>query len=103
ERLKKEYDTFVKQQPQQIADAGSAPEILDRALAILTEFSGQGFQSRRFLLGMIGYVKTFHPEIAEHLTKQHEAGRIVLPGQLTPPPQEPAPHVHGPGCQHHHH
>ena len=103
ERLKKEYDTFVKQQPQQIADAGSAPEILDRALALLTEFSGQGFQSRRFLLGMIGYVKTFHPEIAEHLTKQHEAGRIVLPGQLTPQPQEPPPHVHSPECRHHHH
>ena len=102
ERLKKEYDTFVKQQPQQMADAGSAPEILDRALALLTEFSGQDFQSRRFLNGMIGYVKTFHPEIAEHLTKQHEAGRIVLPGQLTPPPQEPT-HVHGPECRHHHH
>ena len=102
ERLKKEYDTFVKQQPQQVSDAGSAPEILDRAVAILTEFSGQDFQSRRFLNGMIGYVKTFHPEIAEHLTKQHEAGRIVLPGQLTPPPQEPT-HVHGPECHRHHH
>ena len=59
----------MKQQPQQIADAGSAPEILDRALAILTEFSGQGLNHVGFLLGMIGYVKTFHPEIAEHLTK----------------------------------
>ena len=102
ERLKKEYDTFVKQQPQQVTDPGSAPEILDRAVAILTEFSGQDFQSRRFLNGMIGYVKAFHPEIAEHLTKQHDASRIVLPGQLTPPPQEPT-HVHGPECHHHHH
>ena len=33
---------------------------------------------------------------------QQEAGRIVLPGQLTPPPQEPT-HVHGPECHHHHH
>lgn len=102
ERLKKEYDTFAKQQPQQIADSGTAPDMLDRALAIITEFSGQDFQSRRFLHGLIGYVKTFHPEIAEHLAKQQEGGRIVLPGQLPPTPQEPS-HIHGPGCQHHHH
>ena len=102
ERLKKEYDTFAKQNPQQIADLGSAPEILDKALALISEFSGQNFQSRRFLHGMIGYVRTYHPEIAEHLAKQHESGRIVLPGQLTPSPQAPS-HVHGPECQHHHH
>ena len=102
ERLKKEYDTFAKQNPQQIADLGSAPELLDRAVALISEFSGQDFQSRRFLNGMIGYVKTFHPEIAEHLSKQHEVGRILLPGQLTPPPPEPS-HVHSPECQHHHH
>ena len=54
ERLKKEYDTFAKQNPQQIADLGSAPEILDRALALISEFSGPDFQSRRFLNGMIG-------------------------------------------------
>ena len=102
ERLKKEYDTFAKQNPQQIADLGSAPEILDKALALISEFSGQDFQSRRFLHGMIGYVRTYHPEIAEHLAKQHESGRIVLPGQLTPSPQAPS-HVHGPECQHHHH
>ena len=101
ERLKKEYDTFAKQNPQQIADLGSAPEILDKALALISEFSGQDFQSRRFLHGMIGYVRTYHPEIAEHLAKQHESGRIVLPGQLTPSPQVPS-HVHGPECQHHH-
>ncbi|MBX3236535.1 MAG: hypothetical protein KF814_10300 [Nitrospiraceae bacterium] len=101
ERLKKEYDTFAKQQPQQIADSSSAPEVLDRALTCITEFSGQEFQSRRFLNGMIGYVKTFHPDIAAHLAEQHREGRIVLPGELTP--RQPEPHVHGPECQHHHH
>ncbi len=100
ERLKKEYDTFAKQQPQQIADAGTAPDILDRALTCISEFSGQEFQSRRFLNGLIGYVRTYHPDIASHLTQQHQAGRIVLPGQMTPPPE---PHVHGPECHHHHH
>jgi hypothetical protein len=100
ERLKKEYETFAKQNPQQIADLGSAPEVLDLALALISEFSGQDFQSRRFLNGMIGYVRTYHPEIAEHLAKQHDSGRIVLPGQLTPPSQTPS-HVHGPECRHH--
>ena len=100
ERLKKEYETFAKQNPKQIADLGSAPEVLDLALALISEFSGQDFQSRRFLNGMIGYVRTYHPEIAEHLAKQHESGRIVLPGQLTPPAQTPS-HVHGPECRHH--
>ena len=101
ERLKKEYDAFVKQNPQQIVDSGSVPEILDRALTLISEFSGQDFQSRRFLNGMIGYVRTYHPEIAAHLVKQHEPGRILLPGQqLTPSPQA-APHVHGPECHHH--
>jgi hypothetical protein len=100
ERLKKEYDTFAKQQPQQIADTGMAPEILDRALTFITEFSGQEFQSRRFLLGMIGYVKLFHPDIAAHLMQQHREGRIVLPGQMLPRPQET--HVHGPECRHQH-
>jgi hypothetical protein len=84
ERLKKEYETFAKQQPKQIADTGMAPEILDRALASIIEFSGDEFQSRRFLNGMIGYVKVFHPDIASHLMQQHREGRIVLPGQMLP-------------------
>src|SRR5574338_624551 len=70
ERLKQEYDTFVKQQPQQIADSRTAPDILDRLLTVISEFSGREFQSRRFLHGLIGYVRTFHPDVAEHLTKQ---------------------------------
>ena len=40
----------------------------------------------RFLSGLIGYVKMYHPDIAAHLTKQHQPGHIVLPGQSFMPP-----------------
>ncbi len=102
ERLKKEYDSFKKQNPQQIADTTLAPEVLDRAVRFISDFSGTGFQSQRFLAGLVGYVRAYHPDIAAHLTKQHEAGRIVLPHQSLAPPS-PEPHVHGPGCEHHRH
>jgi len=100
EHLKKEYDTFLKQQPQQIVDTQTAPAVLDRALALISAFSGNDFQSRRFLHGLVGYVRTSHPEIAEHLAKQTQSGRIVLPSQF--PPSPPEPHVHSPECRHHH-
>ena len=110
ERLKTEYEAFVKQQPDQIADASAATETCDRAVKFISEFSGKDFQSRRFLTGLLGYIKTHHPEVADHLSKRQEGGRIVLPGQfsaLSPP--RPArmpsgsPHIHGPGCEHQHH
>ncbi|BCA55871.1 hypothetical protein W02_30110 [Nitrospira sp. KM1] len=103
EHLRKEYDTFKKQNPQQIADTNTAPDVLDRAIAFVSEFSGTGFQSQRFLAGLIGYVRAYHPEIAAHLTKQQSAGHIVLPGQSFMPPSVQEPHTHGPGCEHHHH
>jgi hypothetical protein len=103
EHLKKEYETFKKQNPQQIADMSDAPEVLDRAMKFISDFSGKDFQSRRFLSGLIGYVKTYHPQIAEHLQKKHEPGHIVLPGQSLMPPPAPEPHIHGPECEHHHH
>lgn len=101
EHLKKEYETFKKQNPEQIADSSAAPEVLDRAIQFVSEFSGHAFQSRRFLGGLIGYVKRYHPQIAEHLRRQHEAGHIVLPGQSFMPPAAEA-HTHGPGCGHQH-
>lgn len=103
EHLKQEYETFKKQNPQQVADASTAPDILDRAIKFVSDFSGQDFQSQRFLSGLIGYVKAYHPEIAAHLTKQQQSGHIVLPGQSFMPPAAPEPHTHGPGCEHHHH
>jgi hypothetical protein len=101
EHLRREYNTFKKQNPQQIADMSSAPEILDRAIAFVSRFSGADFQSQRFLGGLIGYVRASHPEIAEHLTKQREPGHIILPGQQSMPPPASEPHTHGPGCHHH--
>ena len=101
EHLKKEYDTFKKQNPQEIADMSAAPEILDRAIAFVSRFSGTDFQSQRFLGGLIGYVRAYHPEIAEHLSKQREPGHIILPGQQFMPPPAPEPHTHGPDCHHH--
>ena len=106
ERLKKEYETFKKQESERVLDSQTATDILDRALKFVTEFSGGSIQSQRFLNGLIGYIKTHHPAIAEHLAKQQEGSRIVLPGQLTPTPGEPGPHLHTHGQPHshpHHH
>src|SRR5262245_12416585 len=102
EHLKKEYETFRKQNPQQIADTATAPDVLDRAIRFVSQFSGTGFQSQRFLAGLSGYVRSYHPEIAAHLARQHEPGRIFLPGQSFLPPAAPEPHVHGPSCEHRH-
>ncbi len=101
EHLTKEYELFSKQNPNQIADASNAPDILDRAIQFISAFSGKDFQSRRFLSGLIGYVKMYHPHIAEHLHKKHEPGHIVIPGQPFMPSASEG-HTHGPGCEHHH-
>lgn len=103
EHLKKEYETYKKQNPEQIADSSNAPEILDRAIRFVSEFSGKDFQSRRFLGGLVGYVKAYHPQIAEHLQKKQAPGHIVLPGKSFMPPPAPEAHTHGPDCGHHHH
>ena len=102
EHLKKQYETFSKQKGQPVPDAALATEVLDRAIKFVTEFSGGGLQSSRFLNGLVGYIRTYHPQVAEQLAKQHESGRIVLPGQFTPQPSAPTPHTHGPDCQHRH-
>ena len=107
ELLKKEYEAFTKQQgqaqsAQQTLDQQAAAEVLDRALKFVTEFSGPGLQSQRFLTGLIGYIRSHHPEVAEQLAKPHEGGRIILPGQFTPGQVEPVGHSH-PGPQHAHH
>lgn len=102
EHLKRQYETFSKQKDQPVPDATMATEVLDRAIKFVTEFSGGGLQSSRFLNGLVGYIRTYHPQVAEHLAKQHDGSRIVLPGQFTPQPAAPAPHTHGPECRHHH-
>ena len=102
EHLRKEYETFSKQNPEQIADSSDAPAVLDRIDRFASTFSGNDFQSSRFLGGLIGYVKTYHPEIAAHLKKKHEPGHILVPGQSLMPPPALDQHVHSPGCEHHH-
>jgi hypothetical protein len=102
EHLRKEYETFSKQNPDQIAASSDAPAVLDRIDRFASTFSGKDFQSSRFLGGLIGYVKTYHPEIAAHLKKKHEPGHILVPGQSLMPPPAPEQHVHGPACEHHH-
>lgn len=100
EYLTKEYETYRKRNPDQIADTSNGPEILDRVIRFVSAFSGKDLQSRRFLGGLIGYVKTYHPRLAEFLRKKREPGHIVLPGQSLMPPA-PEAHVHGPDCEHH--
>ncbi|MGQ0555203.1 MAG: hypothetical protein ACT4PN_04570 [Nitrospiraceae bacterium] len=101
EHLRKEYEMFSKQNPEQIADSSDALAVLDRIDRFASTFSGNDFQSSRFLGGLIGYVKTHHPEIADHLKKKHEPGHIFLPGQSFRPPSTPDAHTHGPDCHHH--
>jgi hypothetical protein len=102
EHLRQEYEAFRKQNPDQIIDSSEAPEVLTRVVQFVSNFSGTDFQSSRFLGGLIGYVKTAYPQIADHLEKKHEPGHILLPGQsFMPPPAEV--HTHGPECRHHHH
>jgi len=103
EQLKKEYEAFTEQSPQQVPDSQVAMEVLDRARKFVTEFSGGGLQSQRFLTGLIGYIRTHHPDIVEQLAKQAEGGRIVLPGQFSAGQiQPPGPVPSGPPHAHHH-
>jgi hypothetical protein len=111
ERLKKEYDAFLGHQAQQkdagapVLDQQTAMDVLDRALSFITEVSGHGLQSRRFLTGLIGFIDHYHPDVAEHLTKDiEEAGRILLPGDVPPGGVAPASATPPQGLhQHHHH
>ena len=102
EHLKKEYELFHKQNPDQIAESSEALEVLDHAARFVSEFSENDFQSSRFLGGLIGYVKIMHPDIAAHLKKKHEPGHILVPGQSFLPPPANEVHTHGPDCKHHH-
>jgi hypothetical protein len=107
EHLKKEYQTFTKQQPDHIPDTQAATDALDRGLKFIEEFSGGGLQTQRFLTGLIGYIKSHHPEVAKELTEHaEEGGRVIVPGTAPMLPSSLAgglPHQHGPHCEHHQH
>lgn len=101
EHLKREYETFGKHNPGQITDPSTGPEMLDRIIRFVSSFSGTELQSKRFLGGLIGYIKLYHPQLAEYFRKKREPGHIILPGEsFIPPPAEP--HMHGSDCQHRH-
>lgn len=101
EHLMKEYEAYKKQQPKETIELQSTPEVLERAIKFISDFSGEAFQSQRYLNALIGYVRTYYPDIAQHLSKHADRKNIIIPGQMTPQ-AEPEPHIHGPGCQHHH-
>ena len=78
EALKKEYKAFMEGEK---VEENLVGEILDRGLAFITEFSGTGLRSNRFLNGLTGFLKSHHPDVAAQLIKLSETGGgIILPG-----------------------
>ncbi len=78
ESLKKEFQAFMQGEK---ADAQLVNAVLDRGVTFMTEFSGTGLRSNRFLNGLVGFLKSRHPETAEQLTKLGTTGgQILLPG-----------------------
>lgn len=77
EALKKEYEAFMKGEK---IDNDLVGEVLDRGLAFITEFSGPGLRSNRFLNGLTGFLRSYHPDVAEQLIKLSETGGgIIIP------------------------
>ena len=76
ETLKKEYQAFMEGEK---PDAQLVSQVLDRGLIFIAEFSGKGLRSNRFLNGLIGFLKSRHPDVAEQLAKlSQKDGRIIL-------------------------
>ncbi len=77
EALKKEYTAFMEGEK---IDDELVGDVLDRGLIFITEFSGAGLRSNRFLQGLTGFLKSHHPDVAEQLVKLSETdGRIIIP------------------------
>lgn len=88
EALKKEYAAFMEGEK---IDPQLASSVLDSGLAFMNEFSGHALRSNSFLNGLIGYMKSRHPEVAEQLAKMGSGGgRVVLPSGV---PMEDKPTV----------
>lgn len=87
EALKKEYQAFMEGEK---PDTQLVSEVLDRGLTFITGFSGDGLRSKRFLNGLIGFLKGRHPDVVEKLTRLGASGgRIILPGGV-PMEEQPA-------------
>ncbi len=79
----------------QTLDSTLATAVLDRAMKFITQFSGEGLQSNRFLSGLIGYVRHKHPDVAEQLARQAGAGgRIIIPSGVNVEEASSLPHQH---------
>lgn len=92
ETLKKEYKAFMEGEK---IDTDMAGEVLDRGLIFITEFSGTGLRSTRFLDGLTGFLKSHHPDVAEQLKKLSETNdRIIIPSgaKMEDPGQSPLIH-----------
>ena len=121
--LHKEFKAYMAQEK---IDQEEAQRVVDLAVNLVTQFSGNGLQSNRFITGLIGCFSADHPAVAAHLTSQgtdqpriviageedisaairdktqREKSRLVLPGSAVPelPPTQGHAHQHGPTCNH---
>ncbi len=93
ETLKKEYDAFMKGEK---IDEDLMSEVLDRGLIFINEFSGSGLRSTRFIDGLIGFLQSHHPDVAEQLKHLSESGGggIIIPSgtKMDEPGQSPIIH-----------
>jgi hypothetical protein len=121
--LHKEFKAYLAQEK---IGQEKAQQVVDLALSLINQFSGDGLQSNRFITGVIGCLSADYPDVAAHLRSQgtdqprivlageedispalqeearRDKSRIALPGSTIPelvPPRLPA-HQHGPGCNH---
>ena len=121
--LHNEFKAYLAQEK---IDQNEAQHVVDLALNFITQFSGNGLQSNRFITGLIGCFSADYPAVAAHLTSQgtdqprivvagqediptairdqtqREKSRLVLPGSAVPEPAATRghPHQHGPTCNH---
>ncbi len=76
-------------------DEQLATDVLDRGLTFITEFSGTGLRSTRFLSGLIGFLNSQHPDVAAQLAKLGEtSGGIIVPSGAKMEGQDVPFHTH---------
>ena len=77
ETLKKEYKAFMEGEK---VDESLVTEVIDAGLQFITDFSGSGLRSSRFLNGLIGFLKSHHPDVAQQLIRLSDTGGgIIIP------------------------
>jgi len=77
ETLKKEYKAFMEGEK---IDEQFVMDVIDEGLTFITQFSGEGLRSSRFLNGLVGFLKSQHPNVAQQLIKLSDTGGgIIIP------------------------